>query len=409
MTGNYGGQHGRGNISLFNVIATPLIIIILASVLLVTNSIGLISALVKGGNITYDETAVTNKKTEIYETLFKDGVKDKNAQGSGVAIMFFYNDDNSTWEYAVQGGDNVNKDFVTAVFTDKESTMVKYLTDSLTKKVTVDGKEVVEPKKGDELTATIVGLLDKLAASVDEYDGILLKKVSAEIAASTALLYPIEDTKKGEEPQPVKSEKGAELLSVANGEAITAALANFTAKTGIHVSMTFDNSVRAFGRTIPTTDIIMVVLLLAVVALCVFNLVKKIRDYNRIKNDFGGQEANPIKVNARSPYYDEDDDEVVVDDFDAVVENGEDESDGEDEAEEGEEADEEVEAEAEATEEDETKKKSLNTESDEEDEETDEDEGDDQGLALEDAEEDEDNGIIDGGDESYDDDEEKID
>ena len=408
MTGNYGGQRGR-QISLFNVIATPLIIIILASVLLVTNSVGLISALVKGGNITYDETAVTNKKTEIYETLFKDGVKDKNAQNSGIAIMFFYNDDNSTWEYAVQHGENVNKDFVTAVFADKESTMVKYLTDSLTKKVTVDGKEVVEPKKGDELTAAIVGLLDKLAASVDEYDGVLSKKVNAEISASTALLYPIEDAKKGEEPQPVKSEKGAELLSVANGEAITAALVKFTEETGVHVSMTFDTSVRAFGRTIPTTDIFMVVLLLVVVLLCVFNLVKKIRDFKRIKNDFGGQDPSQIKVNARSPYYDEDEDEVVVDDFETVDEGGEESEEAEAEGEAAEEAADEKETQANAA--DAILRRTLYAESDLAEVENEEDDGDDdQGLALEDAEEDEDNGIIDSDDESYDEDEdEKID
>ena len=396
MTGNYGGQQGRGNVTLFNVIATPLIIIILASVLLVTNSIGLISSLAKGGDITYAEETVTAYKNGVYDTQFKNA-KGKNAKNSGIAIMFFYNDDNGTWEHTVQAGSNVSTEFSSAIFAGEGSAMVDYLSTKLTEDI----------KTSEKLVNALSAMMDELADEAEDYDGKFIKKVTIEeISPSAVILMPIEG--KNEKAQPVKSEDGTVLLSVADGEKLSAAMAKFTEVTGVPVVMTFDSSVRAFGRTIPTTDIFMVVLLLAVVALCVFNLVKKIRDYNRIKNDFGGQEPNQIKVNARSPYYDEDEDEVVVDDFEAVDESADEESeDEEDEVspEEKEEAEEEEEEESNASaEEEDKKKKSLNTESDEEELGNDEDDGeDDQGLALEDEEEDEDNGIIDGGDESYDD------
>jgi hypothetical protein len=41
-------------------------------------------------------------------------------------------------------------------------------------------------------------------------------------------------------------------------------------------------------------------------------MIKKIRTYNRLVNDFGNaSEPNKVHVNARSPYYDEDDDEPI--------------------------------------------------------------------------------------------------
>ncbi len=402
MTGNYGGQQGRGNVTLFNVIATPLLIIILTSVLLITQLVGLIGVLVNGGEIVYEEEALNSYVTDVYNKQFK--VEGKNAKDSGIAIMFFYNEDKEMVEHTVKFGSNISSK-VQAAFSGESSAMNKYLTD----KVNKEGRK-------DSLAKVLSGMMAELSKEIEEYDltsPFVQNTELGKVPSSAAVIMPVE--KKNEKAQPLTTEEGTVLMTVAEEAELSKAMVEFTKNTGIPVVMSIDTSVRAFGRAVPTSDIFMVVLLLLVFALCTVNLVKKIRDYNRIKNDFAGQEPvqGGIKVNARSPYYDEDEDEDVVDDFETVDEGdqsdeAEEESEEEeeteeneaDEAEEGEEsdkADEEEEAE-------EAKKRSLNTEIDDEDEEEDENESD-ENLSFEDEEEDEDNGIIDGGDESYDDDE----
>ena len=59
MTGNY-NQQGRANVSLFSVIFTPIVILVLATALLVYNLIGLIGVLVNGGEIVYAEETLNN-------------------------------------------------------------------------------------------------------------------------------------------------------------------------------------------------------------------------------------------------------------------------------------------------------------------------------------------------------------
>lgn len=417
MTGNYGGQGGRGNVTLFNVIATPLLIIILTSVLLTVQLVGLIGALVKGGEIVYEEVALTNYVDGVYNGQFKKHngkvVEGKNAQQSGIAILFFYNEDKGIIEHTVKMGTNVSSK-VQAAFSGETSAMNKYLTE----KVNKEGRK-------DSLAKVLTGLMKELGEEIDGYDltsPFVQKTELDKVPASAAIIMPVE--KKNEKAQPLTTEDGTALMSVADEATLSKAMVEFTNKTGIPVVMSIDTSVRAFGRTIPTSDIFMVVLLMVVLALCIVNLVKKIRDFNRIKNDFAGQDPaqGGIKVNARSPYYDEDDDdEVVVDDFETVDESDDEseeaEENSEDEAEETEEDGEDGgdgEDEAEETEEEksednngeaqELKKRSLNTQIDDEDEEDDENEEDEK-LSFEDEEEDEDNGIIDSGDESYDDDE----
>jgi len=401
MTGNYGGQQGRGNVTLFNVIATPLLIIILASVLLITNLVSLIGILVNGGEIVYEKEALNTYVTDVYDGQFK--VSGKNAKNSGIAIMFFYNEDKEIIEHTVKIGTNVSAK-VQAAFSGESSAMNEYLKN-----------KVNSADRKDSLATVLTGMVNELAKEIDGYDltsPFVQNTELNKVPASAAIIMPVE--KKGEKAQPLTTEDGTVLMSAADEAQLSKAMVEFTKTTGIPVVLTIDTSVRAFGRSVPTSDIFMVVLLLLVVALCVVNLVKKIRDYNRIKNDFAGQDPaqqGGIKVNARSPYYDEDEDGDAVDDFETVDESDEESDEAEEEADteadsEEADADEAEESEEEEASKEDLKKKSLNTESDDEEENEEEDDGEaDENLSFEDEEDDEDNGIIDGGDESYDDDE----
>ena len=308
MTGNYGGQ-GRGNITLFNVIATPLIIVILASILLITNLVGLIGVLVNGGEIVYEEENVNTYTSNVYKEEFGKA-EGKNAKDSGVVVMFFYNEDTNIWEHTVNVGSNVRSE-IKNVFSGESSPMVTYLTDN-----------VKTDSNSADFVKAVTKMMPELANKIEEYDltsPFTKNNDLTKMPVSKAVLTPLGKANE------VLAEDGTVIMSVSQGEELSLAMIEFTNATGIPFVMTIDTSVNAFGRTIPTTDIFMVVLLVLVVALCVFSMVKKIREFNRIKNDFAGQDPlqpeGGIKVNARSPYYDEDDeDEVVVNDFESVDE-----------------------------------------------------------------------------------------
>ena len=304
MTGNY-NQQGRGNVTLFSVIATPVIILVLAAVLLVYNLIGLIGTLVNGGNIVYEEEALNNYISTTYDGSFKSS----SAKNSGVVLMFFYNEDTNTMEYTIKAGSNVST-YATAVF-GTDSKFGAYLEKNL---------------KMDNYKATFG---DTLAAAIDQ-----MAKEIKDLKLMSNFVYQHDISNMPKSEAIVK--KGADdVFSKENADKITAALGRFQAETGLYMVMSLDTAVNAFGRTVPTNDIFMVVLILLVVALCVVNIVKKVKEYNRIKNDFGTQEPTRIRVNARSPYYDEDDEEAdtteetTVEETDAVEGEAEEVSDEE--------------------------------------------------------------------------------
>lgn len=304
MTGNY-GQQGRGNVSLFSVISTPIIILVLATVLLVYNLIGLIGVLVNGGEIVYEQETLDNYISSTYDGNFKKA----SAPKSGLVLMFFYNEDTDTIEYTVKAGSNVST-YASAVF-GTDSKFGEYLKKNLK-------MENYKATVGD----TLAGAIDQMAKEIN----------SLKLMSNFVYQHDVTNMPKAE----AYVKKGAEeAFSQDTAGKITAALERFYAATGIYAVVSLDTSVNAFGRTIPTTDILMVVLILLVIGLCTFNLVKKIREYNRIKNDFGGQEPTRIRVNARSPYYDEDEDDDAP-----RAEESDEEEDSEDEVKEAEEAEE---------------------------------------------------------------------
>lgn len=278
MTGNY-GQQGRGNVSLFSVISTPIIILVLAAVLLVYNLVGLIGVLVNGGEIVYEQEALDSYMATAYD----DNYKKASAPKSGIVLMFFYNEDTNSLDYTYKAGSNVST-YVSGLFA-TDGKFDKYLEKNL---------------KMDNYKAT---LGDTFVKAIEE-----TTKELKDLKLMANFVFE-HDTKNMPKSQAVVKKGAESAYSTDSLAKVSTALAKFQAETGVYLVMSFDTSVNAFGRTIPTTDIFMVVLLVAVIGLCTFNLVKKIREYNRIKNDFGGQEPTRIRVNARSPYYDEDEDD----------------------------------------------------------------------------------------------------
>ena len=276
-----GPANNKGTKSgLLNVIAMPIVLIVLATAFLIYNLVSTISVLVNGGEIVYDEEVLKNYLSTNYSESFKGtGIEQK----SGMVIFFLYNEDTKQMEFTVKAGDNIRSD-VTAIFA-TDSEFGTYLKNN----VKSDNYEAT-------LSKSLSGVMTHMAAKVKALD----------LTSNFSKNY---DSSKLTDPS-LKIKEGFGF-TVKNDE-IKASLDTFEAQTGIPVVIVLDTAVNAFGRTTPVTDILMIVLLVAVIALCTASMIKKIRTYNRLVNDFGdAREPNKVHVNARSPYYDEDDDEPI--------------------------------------------------------------------------------------------------
>ena len=317
MTRNY-GQQGAPQQTLLSVILTPILLLALVVGVLIYNLVGLIGVLSKGGNINYDQTLVNNYLTAAEKAAF-EGV---SARDNCLSICVFYDENDNSLRYDITGGTNIRSEARNYFSTNgKLGALVQnYLND--------------EKNKGNfvgALTSSIYGVADEI---------VKLNLTSSftynRVVDPTNRAYP--DVTLVE----LNSQTHETYISVAEAAYIESALVYLEEKTGIVVDLQIDTSVHAFGKNVPAMDVLMVVLLAAIAGLCTFNLVKKIRTFNRIKNDFGDQEQSRIRVNARSPYYDEDDDDdeseenndYVVVDEDEESEEAEETADTEDATEE---------------------------------------------------------------------------
>ena len=276
-----GPANNRGaKVGLINVIAMPIVIIALATGILIYNLVSTISILANGGEIVYDEEVLNTYLTTNYSDSFKGtGVE----QQSGMVIFFLYNEDTNQMEFTIKPGSNIRSD-VTAIFA-TDSEFGTYLKNN----VKSDSYEAT-------LSKSLSGVMTHMAEKVEKLD----------LTSNFSKNY--DESKMAGSALKIKEGFG---FTVKNDE-INASLAAFEAETGIPVVIVLDTAVNAFGRTTPVTDILMIVLLVAVIALCTASMIKKIRTYNRLVSDFGNAaEPNKIHVNARSPYYDEDDDEPI--------------------------------------------------------------------------------------------------
>ena len=323
MTGRY-GQGGAPRQSLFSVIMTPLIITILATGLLIYNLIGLIGVLVNGGEIVYEEETLNAYKTDAYKENFK--FEGATGTQNGLTLMFFYNEDLDTVECTYVVGTNIQNSISNLLNSETEG-----IGAALERHSKVGNYK-------DTVVANISAAIDEIAESIEELDLInsFVKHYSSKNIGDPAVK--------------VKDES---FITQKSADELLPHLVEFEAKTGIPVYVVIDTAVNAFGRTIPVTDILMVVLILLIITLCVVNMVKKIRAYKRVQDDFGGQEANRIQVNARSPYYDEDDeeDEEAEDEEGEIVSSVDEDEYEEDEEEDTEESETEEESDEEAEEE----------------------------------------------------------
>lgn len=292
----------RGKVSLLNVILTPILIIAIALGFMIYNLVSLIPTLANGGNIAYDQTVLDEYQTKEYNSAFKNAP----AEGNGLVITFMYNEDTNAMEYVIKAGNNLRTQ-VTDIFK-VEGEFGQYLN----KHATSDNYKATFSK-------SLVNAMDHMAKEVTELD---LTDVFNK------------NYKDGQMPEPKLVDKSGFSLDV---KAVNAELKEFYDETGISVTVVVDNAAKVFGRSIPVTDILLMVLILLVIVMTTVSLVKKIRAYKRGEFNAPAQgQGAPIRVNPRSPYYDEEEDgentEAEAEDAEADDAEAEEDAEAEDDS-----------------------------------------------------------------------------
>lgn len=267
MTGPANNKGAQGG--LLNVIMMPVILSALILGILIYNLVSTIIVLSNGGEVVADEEKL-NAYVEAYAKDFEDPTYIKNA----IVVLPLYDEDAEALVFYVRGGGNVNAE-VTNMFS------------------AFEGKVVGTPSYQTEFTNGLIAAMVHMSA---EYVKLDLRD---------SFIKNFDENKM---PSPDAIQKEGFPYAI-NTEVLELELASFEAQTEVPVIVIADTAANVFGRETPVMDIIIIVLLAAVLALSIASLVKKIRTYNRLVNDFGAQQANPIRVNARSPYYDEDDED----------------------------------------------------------------------------------------------------
>lgn len=285
-----GPANNRGNKpTLMSVILMPIILSAVILGILIYNLVSTIIVLSNGGEVTYDEE-VLNGYVEQYAAGFKDSSYLKNT----VVVLTVYDEDTEKLSFFVRGGSNVNSEAVNMF-------------------AAFEGKVTGTPDYKNAFTTGLIIAMEHMSA---EYVKLDLRDSFIKNFDETKMPSPAVVVKEGF-PYAIKADEiGMELLA-------------FEAETEVPVVIIADTAANIFGRSTPVMDIIILVLLAAVLALSIASLVKKIRTFKRLENDFGTQEPSHIRVNARSPYYDEDDDEDAPVGNEANGESDEDEEDSE--------------------------------------------------------------------------------
>ena len=281
MTGN-GVRPGAPKVSLLRIILTPILIIALVLGIFIYNLVDTIGILTRGGELVYVEETFTTHLNGVYNA----GVKDAKATDSALAIIFLYDVDTNTMNYEIKAGSNLMNEVTDLFGSDKA--FGKYLNDS----------KIVSRTDYTKTFAKDLGkVMSSMAKEIEELDlySVFVKRYAEDTSFPDAKLH---------------TEKNVSM-ALDNSVELESALAAFTEETGIPVIVSVGTYEGLFGRTMPWTDILFEVLLLAVAAYMTFGLVKKIRAYKRMEADLATQPQNPQPV--RSPYYDDEEDEEESD------------------------------------------------------------------------------------------------
>lgn len=234
----YGGGFFGG---FFMILLLPIIVLILASIFFVSSLINSISAISQGGIIQYDEVAFRNYTISQYNEIYEP-----NSEGyeDNIVIAFLTYEDNYEYNYMAIVGDHLEM-------------QVNYMFGG--------NNTALGTAMHNAIPQNYSGAIHNIRFAINTMES----KVNA-IPASNRLIC--KETQQASKHEVINKTN----LSIST-ESIEAAAASFTESTGIPISIVIDEAEDVFGKTVPASYIITLIICLIIIILAIVFIVRGIR------------------------------------------------------------------------------------------------------------------------------------
>ena len=242
----YGGFGGGCLGGLLGMLMLPIIVILLVAVVLFSTISSAFANVASGGHISYDEPQLQAYADEQYAKEFKDTIACGGYEDN-LLIVFLANEQADGYYCIAWVGDNINTS-INNMFGD-ETTEFGYAV------------------RGSVNSEYFAYSLDSNLASVME---TMAKRI--ELQGLESSFKAPKDYEK-----PVTSHVTNYSALNITEETVNFALEQFTEQTGISAVIVIDTTENVFGRTLRVSDIMTVVICIAVVIVCIYFIVKAIK------------------------------------------------------------------------------------------------------------------------------------
>ncbi len=246
----YGGGGCLGG--LLGILMAPLILLMVA-ILLITTTVGTaFSNVASGGFIGYDEEVFQAYANSEYEAAFGGNAE---AYEDNLLIVFLVNEERDGYDCIAWIGDNVRTE-IYLMFGDEQTEF---------------GQAVIKSINVTDYKYS----LDRNLATVMDLMGDEIEKVLEENRFSSSFN---EENKHNTSPKSHLINKTELELTAAT---VNAALEDFTAATGIPVVIVVEDGEDVFGRTLPMSSILIVVMCVVLVIVAIVWIIRSSRKYKK--------------------------------------------------------------------------------------------------------------------------------
>ena len=251
------GYYGGGIIGgLLSIILVPIFIIIFAAIVLIINLSVTIDIVKDGGQVIYDEETFQDYANANYYDHFSDTVTEED----GVMIIILTYEDNQELAYVAWVGDNLESSVNDIFGVDDEFGIY------LERTVNIDNYKYSISKDLSKVMnhmATEVGSLDLDSPFVEQHDmsgaprSVLINRSELDMNKNT----------------------------------VESALEKFTEDTGIPCAILVDKAEAVFGKSMPVGNIVMSIITVALIAFCVYSIIKSVKNHKKNRQTFKVSEA----------------------------------------------------------------------------------------------------------------------
>lgn len=238
---------------ILGIILLPAILIILGTVILVFNLINTIQIISQGGQIVYDEEKLQDYAAVEYDKYFTD----KTTYEDNLLIVVLTTEENEEYSCIAWVGDNIKTD-INDMFGNEETEFGRAV------------KGSISPNYKYSLDSNLARVMGEMEQEI----------LSLDLKSS----FKTNNDMSNKSPSKLVNYTDLQMTD----KTVNDSLNSFTEKTGIPAVIVVDEAETVFGKTMPIANIVLLVAVIALIAFCVYYMIKKIVEKRRVDRDFQG-------------------------------------------------------------------------------------------------------------------------